>query len=63
MALDVGQGFGIVGLGSIADFHAKAIQAMAGGRLLCAFSRSGGEKAEKFKQEFKVDGRHRRLAR
>ncbi len=55
MSLTSGRGFGIVGLGSIADFHAKAIQAMEGGRLLCAFSRNGGERAEKFATEFGVE--------
>ena len=55
MSMTSGRGFGIVGLGNIADFHAKAIQAMEGGRLLCAFSRSGGERAEKFAKEFGVD--------
>ncbi len=40
-------GFGIVGLGMIAEFHAKAIAAMSGGRLVAAFSRSA-EKAGKF---------------
>ena len=55
MSLSSGRGFGIVGLGSIADFHAKAIQAMDGGRLLCAFSRNGGERAEKFAAEFGVE--------
>ncbi|HLX61540.1 MAG TPA: Gfo/Idh/MocA family oxidoreductase [Planctomycetota bacterium] len=55
MSLSAGRGFGIIGLGSIADFHAKAIQAMDGGRLLGAFSRSGGERAEKFTKEFGVE--------
>jgi predicted dehydrogenase len=40
-------GFGIVGLGMIAEFHAKAIGAMSGGKLVAAFSRSA-ERAEKF---------------
>jgi len=55
MALSTGRGIGIVGLGSIADFHARAIQAMEGGQLLCAFSRSGGDRAEKFAKEFGVE--------
>ena len=55
MALTSCRGFGIVGLGSIADFHARAIQAMDGGRLLCAYSRSGGERADTFAKEFGVD--------
>ncbi|HHN46547.1 MAG TPA: Gfo/Idh/MocA family oxidoreductase [Planctomycetes bacterium] len=35
MASRSGFGFGIVGCGMIADFHARAIQAMKGGRLVC----------------------------
>jgi predicted dehydrogenase len=35
-----GYGFGIVGCGMIADFHARAIKAMIGGHLACVFSRS-----------------------
>src|SRR5436305_69724 len=54
MAKSGGRGFGIVGLGSIADFHARAIQAMDGGHLPCAYSRHGGEKAEKFASQFGV---------
>ena len=54
MAQSGGRGFGIIGLGSIADFHAKAIQAMDGGRLIGAFSRSGGEKADAFAKNFGV---------
>ncbi|MCP4628171.1 MAG: Gfo/Idh/MocA family oxidoreductase, partial [bacterium] len=34
-----GYGFGIVGCGMIADFHARAIEAMQGGHLACVFSR------------------------
>jgi len=52
MAHAVGRAFGIIGLGTIAEFHARAIQAMAGGHLACAFSRSGGEKAAKFAADF-----------
>lgn len=33
-------GFGIVGCGMIAEFHAQAIQAMEGGHLACVFSRN-----------------------
>ena len=33
-------GFGIVGCGMIADFHARAIEAMKGGYLACVYSRS-----------------------
>jgi UDP-N-acetyl-2-amino-2-deoxyglucuronate dehydrogenase len=40
-------GFGIAGLGMIAEFHAKAIAAMTGGKLVAAFSRNQ-EKADKF---------------
>lgn len=34
-----GYGFGIVGCGMVADFHAQAIAAMKGGHLACVFSR------------------------
>ncbi|MCW8132418.1 MAG: Gfo/Idh/MocA family oxidoreductase [Planctomycetota bacterium] len=54
MAASGGVGFGIVGLGMIAEFHAKAIQAMDGGHLACAFSRGGGPKADKFATDFGV---------
>jgi len=54
MAQSGGRGFGIIGLGSIAEFHAKAIQAMDGAHLSCAYSRSGGEKADTFASQFKV---------
>jgi len=40
MAKRGGCGFGIVGCGMVADFHAKAIAAMKGGHLACVFSRS-----------------------
>ena len=40
MAKRGGYGFGIVGCGMVADFHAKAIAAMKGGHLACVFSRS-----------------------
>jgi len=40
-------GFGIVGLGMIAEFHARAIDAMTGGRLVAAFSRNQS-KADSF---------------
>ena len=42
-----GLGFGIAGLGMIAEFHAQAIEAMAGGKLVACFSRSA-EKAKAF---------------
>jgi len=39
MAKKNGFGFGIVGCGMVADFHARAITAMRGGRLVSVFSR------------------------
>ena len=39
MAKKGGFGFGIVGCGMVADFHAQAIAAMKGGHLACVFSR------------------------
>jgi predicted dehydrogenase len=50
-------GFGIVGLGLIAKFHARAIREIAGAQLVAAFSRSG-EKAEQFGAEFGCRGYH-----
>jgi len=44
-------GFGIVGLGLIADFHARAIQALSGGGLVACCSRSR-EKARAFAEKF-----------
>ena len=40
MAKRGGYGFGIVGCGMVADFHAKAIAAMKGGHLACVYSRN-----------------------
>ena len=40
MAKKGGYGFGIVGCGMIADFHARAIEAMKGGHLTCVYSRN-----------------------
>ena len=40
MATKGGYGFGIVGCGMVAGFHAKAIAAMKGGHLACVFSRN-----------------------
>ena len=40
MAKKSGYGFGIVGCGMIADFHAQAIKAMKGGYLACVYSRN-----------------------
>jgi UDP-N-acetyl-2-amino-2-deoxyglucuronate dehydrogenase len=50
-------GFGIVGLGLIADFHARAIQAISGsqGTLVACCSRSP-EKAEKFAEKYNCRG-------
>ena len=38
--------FGIVGLGMISHFHAKAIQAMKGARLVAVASRDAAKAAE-----------------
>ncbi|MCZ7648399.1 MAG: Gfo/Idh/MocA family oxidoreductase [Planctomycetota bacterium] len=54
MAASGGRGFGIVGIGMISEFHARAIQAMEGGHLVCAYSRKGGPNADKFAAEFGV---------
>ena len=40
MAKKGGYGFGIVGCGMIAEFHARAIERMKGAHLACVFSRS-----------------------
>ncbi|MDJ0819853.1 MAG: Gfo/Idh/MocA family oxidoreductase [Desulfobacterales bacterium] len=40
MAKKGGYGFGIVGCGMIADFHARAVESMKGGHLACVYSRS-----------------------
>lgn len=40
MAKKGGVGFGIVGCGMVANFHAQAIEAMKGGHLECVFSRN-----------------------
>jgi predicted dehydrogenase len=47
--------FGIVGLGMIAHFHAKAIQAMRGARLVAVASRSQA-KAKEFGAQYGVEG-------
>jgi UDP-N-acetyl-2-amino-2-deoxyglucuronate dehydrogenase len=44
-------GFGIVGLGLIAKFHARAVQDIAGAHVAACYSRSG-EKARAFAAEF-----------
>jgi len=48
-------GFGIVGLGMIADFHARAIAEMKGGEVVASYSRSE-EKAEAFGKKFDCMG-------
>ena len=48
-------GFGIIGLGLIADFHAKAIQTMEKGELVACFSRSQ-DKADAFGQKYACKG-------
>jgi UDP-N-acetyl-2-amino-2-deoxyglucuronate dehydrogenase len=54
MAQSGGLGFGIVGIGSIANTHARAIRAMDGGHLACLFSRRGGERADAVAREHGV---------
>lgn len=44
-------GFGIIGLGMIAEFHARAIREMAGGDLVACYSRSA-DKARAFSETF-----------
>lgn len=44
-------GFGIIGTGMIAHFHAKAIQAMAGGRVVACFNQNP-EKGRAFAAEY-----------
>lgn len=48
-------GFGIVGLGLIADFHAQAIQNMTGGKLVACLSRSE-DKANAFAKKYNCRG-------
>ena len=48
-------GFGIVGLGMIAEFHARAIQAMEGATLVACCSRNR-EKADRFGEKFGCRG-------
>lgn len=48
-------GFGVVGLGVIADFHARAVQDMHGGHLACLFSNSGSSDAKKLARRCGVD--------
>ena len=47
--------FGIIGLGMIAHFHAKAIQAMKGARLVAVASRDAAKAAE-FAAQYGVEG-------
>jgi len=47
--------FGIIGLGMISHFHAKAIQAMKGARLVAVASRSKA-KADEFAAQYGVEG-------
>lgn len=54
MAVTRGLGFGIVGIGVIADCHAQAMRAMRGGRLVCAFSRHGGTQATAFAERYNI---------
>jgi len=48
-------GFGIIGLGLIADFHARAIKEMRGGKLVACCSRSQ-EKADSFAEKYQCKG-------
>lgn len=48
-------GFGIVGLGLIADFHARAIEAMNNGKVIACLSRSK-EKADAFAHKYGCTG-------
>jgi len=48
-------GFGIIGLGLIADFHARAIKEMRGGKLVACCSRSL-EKADQFAEKYQCKG-------
>ncbi|MFH0937812.1 MAG: Gfo/Idh/MocA family oxidoreductase [Planctomycetota bacterium] len=40
MAISGGRGFGIIGMGMIAEFHVNAIRAMEGGHLACAYEKT-----------------------
>ena len=48
-------GFGIIGLGLIADFHARAIKEMRGGKLVACCSRNQ-EKADRFAEKYQCKG-------
>lgn len=50
-------GFAITSLGMIADFHARAIQAMTGGRLVACYSRRK-EAVDAFAEKFSCKGYH-----
>jgi UDP-N-acetyl-2-amino-2-deoxyglucuronate dehydrogenase len=54
MARCRGVGFGIVGTGVIAAFHAQAMRDMRGGRLVGLFSRQGGDQAQALAQQYDV---------
>jgi predicted dehydrogenase len=54
MARFRGVGFGIVGTGVIAEFHAQAMRDMRGGRLVGLFSRQGGDRAQTLAQQYDV---------
>lgn len=47
--------FGIIGLGLIADFHARAIKEMRGGKLVACCSRNQ-EKADRFAEKYQCKG-------
>src|SRR3989338_7204739 len=46
-------GFAIVGVGTIADFHARALQQVKGAKLITAYSRSA-EKTATFASKFNI---------
>ncbi len=54
MAKKGGFGFGIVGCGMIADFHANAINAMKGGHLVAVFDSLSARSAERVGEQFGV---------
>jgi len=52
MAMKGGTGFGVVGCGMIADFHASAVQAMKGGHLVAALDTLSPKSAERVGKKF-----------
>ncbi len=54
MAQSGGRGFGIIGIGTIAEFHAKAIQAMDGAHLTAAYEPIAIQRAEKFASDYGI---------